>query len=62
MPPTLLTAKTRFWRRALWAIGALVLALSGSQALALSMGRVVVQSALGEPLRAEIEFLDITDE
>lgn len=62
MPPTLLTVKTRPWRRALWAIGALVLALSGSQALALSMGRVVVQSALGEPLRAEIEFLDITDE
>jgi pilus assembly protein FimV len=43
-------------------IGALVLALSGSQALALSLGRVVVQSALGEPLRAEIDFLDITAE
>ncbi len=62
MPPTSLTVKIRPWRRALWAIGALVLALSGSQALALSMGRVVVQSALGEPLRAEIDFLDITDE
>ena len=40
-------------------MGALLLALSGSQVLALSLGRVVVQSALGEPLRAEIDFLDI---
>ena len=41
-------------------MGALLLALSGSQVLALSLGRVMVQSALGEPLRAEIDFLDIT--
>ncbi len=59
MPPTPLTVKTSPWRRAPWVIGALVLALSASQAFALSLGRVVVQSALGEPLRAEIDFLDI---
>ena len=40
-------------------MGALLLALCGSQVMALSLGRVVVQSALGEPLRAEIDFLDI---
>ena len=62
MSPTSLTVKTRPWGRAPWAIGVLVLVLSGSQALALSLGRVVVQSALGEPLRAEIDFLDITGE
>ena len=62
MPQAPLTVKTRTWHCALWAIGALVLALSGSQALALSLGRVVVQSAMGEPLRAEIDFLDITAE
>ena len=62
MPLTPLTVETRAWRRALWATGALVLALSGSQALALSLGRVMVQSALGEPLRAEIDFLDISAE
>ncbi|MCX7227045.1 MAG: fimbrial protein FimV, partial [Burkholderiales bacterium] len=62
MPLTPLTVETRPWRSALWATGALVLALSGSQALALSLGRVMVQSALGEPLRAEIDFLDISAE
>ena len=59
MPPTPLTVETSPWRRAPWVIGALVLALSGSQAFALSLGRVVVQSAIGEPLRADIDFLDI---
>ena len=41
---------------------ATVLGLWGTQAAALSLGRLVVQSALGEPLRAEIEILDINDE
>jgi pilus assembly protein FimV len=41
---------------------ATVLGLWSSQVTALSLGRVVVQSGLGEPLRAEIEILDITEE
>jgi pilus assembly protein FimV len=44
------------------AAAAALLGLWGSSALALSLGRIVVQSALGEPLRAEIEILDINAE
>jgi pilus assembly protein FimV len=36
--------------------------LQASDAQALALGRMVVQSALGEPLRAEIEVLEITAE
>lgn len=38
---------------------AALLALGGSNALALSLGRITVQSALGEPLSAEIDISDI---
>lgn len=38
------------------------LLLGASQAYALSLGRLTVQSALGEPLRAEIDVLEITPE
>jgi pilus assembly protein FimV len=41
---------------------ATVLGLWSTQATALSLGRIVVQSALGEPLRAEIEILEINDD
>lgn len=44
------------------AAAASILGLGASQALALSLGRLTVQSALGEPLRAEIDVLDITPE
>ncbi|MGQ0708236.1 MAG: FimV/HubP family polar landmark protein [Rhodoferax sp.] len=44
------------------AAAASILGLGASQALALSLGRLTVQSALGEPLRAEIDILDITPE
>ncbi len=49
-----------------WRIGALAsaIALLGSlaslEAQALALGRITVQSALGEPLRAEIDITDIT--
>ncbi|MBK5205289.1 MAG: fimbrial protein FimV [Polaromonas sp.] len=52
--------------RSRWHIGALAsaIALLGSlaslQAHALALGRITVQSALGEPLRAEIDIADIT--
>ncbi|WP_395058502.1 FimV/HubP family polar landmark protein [Polaromonas sp.] len=51
-----------------WRIGAVAaaIALSGSFAslpvLALSLGRITVQSALGEPLRAEIDIAEINAE
>jgi pilus assembly protein FimV len=49
-------------KRGRWRIGALAsaIALLGSlaslEAHALALGRITVQSALGEPLRAEIEI------
>lgn len=51
-----------------WRIGALASAiallgsLSSLQAHAIALGRITVQSALGEPLRAEIDMTDITAE
>jgi pilus assembly protein FimV len=41
---------------------ATVLGLWGPQAAALSLGTITVKSALGEPLRAEIDILDINAE
>lgn len=41
---------------------AALLALAGTHAQALSLGRITVQSALGEPLRAEIDIPEITSE
>ena len=51
-------AKSCRWEPTAVALAAL-LAFSGSNALALSLGRITVQSALGEPLQAEIEISDI---
>ncbi|MBE7939068.1 fimbrial protein FimV, partial [Ramlibacter aquaticus] len=39
---------------------ALLLGFSTSPAFALGLGRVTVKSALGEPLRAEVDITDIT--
>jgi len=44
------------------AAAAAVFSLWGSNATALSLGRITVQSALGEPLRAEIDVPDINAE
>ncbi len=56
-------AKSQRWQRTALAIAsATVLGLWGTQAAALSLGRIVVQSALGEPLRAEIEILEINED
>jgi pilus assembly protein FimV len=41
---------------------AVLMGLWSTQATALSLGRLTVQSALGEPLKAEIEVLDINSE
>ena len=51
------------WRKtALASLVAVVFGLSGSNASALALGRITVQSALGEPLRAEIDVPDINAE
>lgn len=55
--------KTHRWKKtALAAAAAALLSLCGTQASALSLGRITVQSALGEPLRAEIDVPDINTE
>src|SRR5690242_5670456 len=41
---------------------AVSLALASPDAMALALGRVTVQSALGEPLRADIDVPEITPE
>src|SRR5438067_1359701 len=51
------------WRATALAIAAAVLvAVPASDANALALGRVTVQSALGEPLRADIDIPDINAE
>jgi pilus assembly protein FimV len=58
-----LMAKSQRWQKtALFIATAMTLGTWGSQAFALSLGRLAVLSALGEPLRAEIEILDINSE
>jgi pilus assembly protein FimV len=58
-----LIAKSHRWQKtAIAATAIALLSLTGTQALALSLGRITVLSALGEPLRAEIEVPDINDE
>lgn len=54
-------AKSHQWQLTAVAAAALM-GLWGTQADALSLGRVNVQSSLGEPLKAEIEILDINAE
>jgi len=55
-----LIAKSNRWHKPiLSAVAAACLALYGLDAAALSLGRITVQSALGEPLRAEIDIPDI---
>ena len=58
-----LIVKSQRWKKtALAAAAAALFGLIGSSALALSLGRITVQSALGEPLRAEIDVADINAE
>lgn len=56
-----LIAKSHRWQLTAVAVAALI-GLWGTHASALSLGRISVQSALGEPLKAEIEILDINAE
>ena len=56
-------SKSHRWQKTAMAIAATALfGLWGSNATALSLGRISVQSALGEPLRAEIEVPEINAE
>lgn len=54
-------AKSQRWQLTAVAAAALM-GLWGTHANALSLGRINVQSSLGEPLKAEIEILDINAE
>jgi pilus assembly protein FimV len=56
-----LTIKSRHWQHTAIAVAA-SLGLWAPNAMALSLGSVAVQSALGEPLRAEVEVLNINAE
>ena len=53
-----MTDKAYRWRRSALAVAA-SFGLWAGNAMALSLGRVTVQSALGEPLHAEVEVLNI---
>ncbi len=56
-------AKSHRWQKtAMAAAAAALFSLWGANAAALSLGRITVQSALGEPLRAEIDVPDINPE
>ena len=56
-------AKSQHWQKtAIAAAATALLTLTTTGAMALSLGRITVQSALGEPLRAEIEVPDINSE
>lgn len=56
-------AKSHRWQKtAMAAAAAALFGIWGSNAMALSLGRITVQSALGEPLRAEIDVPDINAE
>jgi pilus assembly protein FimV len=58
-----LIAKSHRWQKtAMAAAVAALFSLCGTNAAALSLGRITVQSALGEPLRAEIEVPSINAE
>jgi pilus assembly protein FimV len=58
-----LIAKSHRWQRTAIAAAALaLLGLSATEVSALSLGRITVQSALGEPLKAEIEVPNISTE
>jgi pilus assembly protein FimV len=58
-----LIAKSHRWQQTAVAAAAIaLLGLSTTGAMALSLGRITVMSALGEPLRAEIDVPDINAE
>ena len=58
-----MNAKSHRWQKTVLAAAAsALLGLVGSNASALSLGRITVQSALGEPLRAEIDIPEINAE
>jgi pilus assembly protein FimV len=58
-----LIAKSHRWQKTALAAAAIaLLGLSGNGAHALSLGRITVLSALGEPLRAEVDVPDINAE
>jgi pilus assembly protein FimV len=58
----LITKSQRWQKTTLATAAAAVFGLWGSHSYALSLGQIVVQSALGEPLRAEVDIPEINAE
>ncbi len=52
-------AKPHRWKKTALAVTTALLCLWGTNVAALSLGRITVKSALGEPLRAEIDIPDL---
>ena len=57
-----LSSHQGFWRASAASVAAALIALGAADARALSMGKVRVQSALGQGLVAEIDLADLNDE
>ena len=57
-----MTSHTRFWRKSAAPVAAALIGLGAHNAYALSLGKVKVQSALGQSLVAEIDISDLTEE
>ena len=57
-----MTSHTRFWRKSAAPVAAALIGLGVHNAYALSLGKVKVQSALGQSLVAEIDISDLSEE
>lgn len=57
-----MSSKTRFWRKSVAPVAAALIGLGASNAQALSLGKVKVQSALGQSLQAEIDISDLSED
>jgi pilus assembly protein FimV len=57
-----LTSHNRFWRKSAAPVAAALIGLGAHNTYALSLGKVKVQSALGQSLVAEIDISDLSEE
>lgn len=57
-----MSSKTRFWRKSAAPVAAALIGLGACNAHALSLGKVKVQSSLGQSLQAEIDISDLSEE
>lgn len=57
-----MSSDTRFWRKSAAPVAAALIGLGAYDSQALSLGKVKVQSALGQSLQAEIDISDLSEE